>query len=254
MNLKYFRIEHSGDGVAVITFSRPPVNATSRDVYVEIPHLCDQIETDDRIKVAIIKAPDSNKAWCAGADLKELSVAAGEARKDRYHVINVALSRLLNLQRPLIGALNGHCIGMGMVLASICDFRIAASDAKFSMPEVERGMAAPIGIFLYRLNMPAGMLREMLFTGGSYSAAQIEQTNFFNEILPRGKVVEKTLEIASAIAKNRSGAVAATKVIANRSEALNCIDVYKMGQQYSVELAGSSDARREINAFLAKRS
>jgi enoyl-CoA hydratase/carnithine racemase len=169
--------------------------------------------------------------------LKEVGPADSAGRQARYNRINRALPALRNLDRPVIGAINGHAIGMGMVWSSLCDIRVAADDAVFSIPEVAHGMAAPIGGFLMRLNMPAGLIREMLFTGRRFSAKELHAVRYFNYVTPRADVLAKAIEIAEQIAPFRSSAVRATKIVANEAEALSWQDGYEFGQTYSMRLA-----------------
>jgi len=239
------------EGVARVTFSRPPVNAMARETYVELGELCAAIGEHDGIRVVVLQAAADSKAWCAGADLKQLAAASNEDRASRYEVINPSLARLYNLNKPVIGALNGGCIGMGMVIASLCDIRVAAEDAFFSLPEVERGMAAPVGVFLTRTGLPSTFVRELLFTGSRFAALDMAWTGFFSHVVPRSQVVDKAMSIATTIARHRPAAIAASKAIANQSEFIDWPEKYVMGQQFSVSLAKSPDAHREIHEFLA---
>jgi enoyl-CoA hydratase len=248
----FYKLEAS-DGIGRITFSRPPVNAMGRETYDELAVLSREIESRNDIRVVVLQAGPDAKAWCAGADLKQLSIASNEDRAGRYDVINPALAAFYSLTKPVIGALNGPCIGMGMVLASLCDIRVGAEDAFFSLPEVERGMAAPIGVFLTRVGMPSSFVRELLFTGSKYLARDFMWTGFFSHVLPRDQVPEKALSIAASIARHRPAAIAASKTIANQSEFVDWVKQYKAGQEFSVSLAKSPDARREIHEFLASR-
>src|SRR5690606_4830674 len=101
------------------------------------------------------------------------------------------------------------------------------------MPEVAHGMAAPIGSFLTRLNMPIAIVREMLFTGRKFTTAELAPFGFFNCITDRHSVLEKATALAEMIASHRPEAVRATKAIANNSEELDWLSAYKLGQTYS---------------------
>ncbi|MBV8526265.1 MAG: enoyl-CoA hydratase/isomerase family protein [Acetobacteraceae bacterium] len=252
MDFKYYKVEIDRTGVATVTFDRPPVNAMGVDTYLELGALSDALGADAAARVIVLRAPEANKAWCAGADLKELAASSGEDRGARYQTINEALARFYAIKKPVIGALNGACLGMGMVLAALCDFRVAAEEAVFALPEVERGMAAPIGVFLSRLNMPGGFMRELLYTSGKYTAKEMAWTGFFNHILPRDRVAAKASELALKIATHRPAAIVATKAIVARLEVLDWAAEYKAGQQFSIELHKAPDASQEINSFLSR--
>lgn len=249
-----YKMQQSADGVAVVTFDRPPVNAMATATYVELGKFSAAVDNDDQIRAVVLRAPDANKAWCAGADLKQLVDMSGEDRAARYQTINGALMQFYSCSKPIVGALNGNCIGMGMVLASLCDIRVAADDATFTLPEVERGMAAPIGVFLTRLGVPGGFGREMLFTGARFTAREMAWTGFSNYVLPRSEVTAKAVEIAQRIAKHRATAIAASKAIANKAETIDWASNYKIGQEFSVGLAKAPDARKEIREFLNRKT
>ncbi len=100
------------------------------------------------------------RAWCGGADVRDFLPLDHASRMARYAMINECLPRFYNLNRPVIGALNSHAVGVGLVLAAFCDMRVASRDAFFACPEIDRGVLAGGGSFFTRLNMPrAGSAR-----------------------------------------------------------------------------------------------
>ena len=122
-----FSVDVNVDGIAVVTFSRPPVNAVSLSVYEDIGRLADLIERDTSVRVVVLTAPDTSRAWCGGADLQDFVGMTTERRKERYRFINEQVPRFYQLDRPVIAAINGAAIGIGMILAGLCDMRVAAA-------------------------------------------------------------------------------------------------------------------------------
>jgi len=252
--LKYFRMETDPQGVTVVTFDRPPVNAVSFDVYPDIRDLCDAIESTDETRVVILTSPPGSRAWCGGADVRDFLPLDHASRMTRYAMINECLPRFYNLDRPVIGALNSHALGVGLVLAAFCDLRVASRDAFFGCPEIDRGVLAGGGSFFTRLNMPAARIREMIYTGRRFMADELqEHSGFFNYVVPADQVMPKARELATVIAAKSLPALKANKLCNNASETMNWTEAYKLSQAKSVDLTITKDAKEGIRAFLEKR-
>ena len=108
-----FTLESRADGVAVATFSRPPVNAFSIAEYRALGDLIAHVEGDAAIRVLVLAAPDDARAWCGGADLRDFEGITKAARAERYAFINSVLPRFHALDRPTIAAINKAAIGLG---------------------------------------------------------------------------------------------------------------------------------------------
>jgi enoyl-CoA hydratase/carnithine racemase len=253
-SLRFFRMETDQRGITVVTFDRPPVNAVSFDVYPEIRAVAEAIEATDDIRVVVLTAPLSARAWCGGADVRDFLPLDHESRMARYAMINECLPRFYNLDRPVIGAINSHAVGVGLVLAAFCDLRVAAKDAFFACPEIDRGVLAGGGSFFTRLNMPAGRIREMIYTGRRFMAEEMqENTGFFNYIVPKDQVMPKAMELAAVIAGKSLAALKANKLCNNASESMSWTEAYKLSQAKSADLTITRDAKEGIRAFLEKR-
>ena len=251
--LNFFKLSINETGVATVTFDRPPVNAVSQQVYLEIRELCNEIEASDRARVVVLTAPPGARAWCGGADLGDFMQLDGDSRKERYALINECLPCLHRLNRPVIAAMNGSAMGVGMVIASFCDIRIAADDAFFGLPEIDRGVVAGGGSFFSRLSMPEGLIREMLYTGRRFSAEELRASGFFNDIVPRDQVLKRSMTLAETIAGKSLPALQANKICAVAAETLPMMDAYKLAQGYASKLTAMSDSKEGIRAFLEKR-
>ncbi len=199
--LRFFRLETDSEGITVVTFDRPPVNAVSFEVYPELRALADIIQSSDDTRVMILTAPPDARAWCAGADLHDFLPLDFESRLARYRLVEDCLPALLNINRPVIAAINMHALGVGFVMATFCDIRVASEEAFFAVPEIDRGVMAAGGAFFTRLNMPMGKVRELLFTGRRFAAGELRCTGVFDYIVPKREVMPKAMEIARVIAK-----------------------------------------------------
>jgi enoyl-CoA hydratase/carnithine racemase len=248
-----FTMDVTEDGVAVLLLDRPPVNAVSVAVYEDIGHVIDHVETNDDIRAIVWAAPEGARAWCGGADLRDFDGIDVEGRKVRYAFINAQLPRFYRLDRPVIAAICKPTIGIGMILAALCDMRVAAEDAIFACPEIDYGLVAGgAGLFAH-VNMPEAKVREMLFTGARFTARDLEPTGFFNYILPGAEVLPRAMALARRVAAKSLPSIRARKVASARLEGMNWSEAYLDAQTLTAELTAGSDGTEGVHAFLAHR-
>ena len=248
-----FKLNVGSDGVALVTFSRPPVNAVSLSVYEDIGRLVQRIEGDAEIRVAVLTAPDEARAWCGGADLNDFVGMNSEKRKERYRFINEQMPGFYRLDRPVIAAINGAAIGIGMLLAGLCDMRIAAENAQFACPEIDYGLVGGGAGLFGTLKMPEAKVRELLFTGRKFTARELEPTGFFNYVVPRSEVVPRSLELARLIAQKSLPSIRARKVASVAIEGRTWMEAYLDAQALSADLVAGADSGEGVRAFLERR-
>lgn len=248
-----FTLDVDAFGVGVATFDSPPVNAFSIGVYEALGQLVGAVEASDGIRVLVLAAPEGARAWCGGADLNDFVGMDPEHRKERYTFINGVLPRFALLDRPVIAAISAHAVGVGVVLAGLCDLRIAADTATFACPEINFGLVGGgAGLFSY-LNMPEGFIREMLYTGRRFSAAEMQRNGFLNNVVPRTEVLGTSLELARVIAEKSLPSLRARKNVSVAIECLSWNDSYLLAQGASAELVAGRDAGEGVQAFLQHR-
>ena len=248
-----FRIEVDEDGIAVVTFDRPPVNSVSMEVYEAIGQLGPTIDADDRIRVVILTAPEDARAWCGGADLNDFKELNSKTRKERYNRINELLPGLTEMPRPTIAAINAHAIGIGVVLASLCDMRVASEEAAFACREIFYGLVPGEGGLLKYLGLPQGVIREMLFTARRFTASEMYDHGFLNRVVPRSDVMHTAKEIASEIAVKSLPSLKALKETLLSIDGLPWDEAYVIAQDASTRFTEGKDASEGINAFLEGR-
>lgn len=249
-----FRLSVADDGVATCVFSRPPVNAVSYQVYEDLAALTRHVAGDETIRAVVLAAPDEARAWCGGADLNDFVGMDRAARESRYARINTILPAFERLDRPVIAAIAAPAVGIGVILAALCDMRIAAADAHFSCSEIRYSLVAGGGGLFRTLNMPEGKAREMLFTGRRFTAAELEGTGFFNYVLPRAQVMERSLALAREIAVQSLPAIRARKRASVGLEGRSWTTAYLDAQALSAELTGGKDGQEGVAAFLDGRA
>jgi enoyl-CoA hydratase len=248
-----FEIDVADDGVATVVFSRPPVNAVSLSVYEDLGKLVEAIEGDAGVRAVVLTAPESSRAWCGGADLNDFVGMDPERRKERYRFINAQVPRFYRLDRPVIAAINGAAIGIGMVLAGLCDMRVAAEDTRFACPEIDYGLVGGGAGLFSLLKLPEAKVREILFTGRRFTARELEPTGFFNYVVPRPDVLSTALSLARDIAAKSLPSIRARKTASVSLEGRSWIEAYLDAQALSAELASGSDGGEGVRAFLEHR-
>lgn len=208
------------NGVAVITFNRPQVmNALNIQLREEIMQLAHELDTDPDVG-AIIFTGAGEKAFCAGADLKERGQRSTEEMYDeRRFFRNKWVNAIANIAKPTIAAINGYCLGGGLEVALQCDLRIASENAKFGLPEVTLGFLPGAG-GTQRLPRAIGLqkAKEMILTGKHIDAAEAERLGIVLRVVSRAELLPAALDLARSIAKNPRIAVIQAKIAMNASQ------------------------------------
>lgn len=245
-----FTLSVNEHGVGLVVFDRPPVNAVSAAVYEAIGELVDGVEASDDVKVLVLGAPEDARAWCGGGDLHDFDGIDEAGRRRRYDLINRTLPRLYDLDRPVIAAVNGHTVGVGVLLAGVCDIRVGAQDATVACPEIDFGLVAGSGGLLSWLKVPEGLLREMYYTGDRIPAQRMLEVGYFNRIVPRSEVVPTAMALAERIAGKSLDSLRARKRASNALEGLPWKDAYLLTQEASASSSASVGAQQGVRAFL----
>ncbi|MGE0182784.1 MAG: enoyl-CoA hydratase/isomerase family protein [Parvularculaceae bacterium] len=248
-----FRLDIQNDGVGVVEFSRPPVNAVSISVYRDLGNLVSFIEASDLVRAVVLTAHEGARAWCGGADLNDFVGIDAAGRKERYRFVNEQLPRLYRLDRPVIAAINGAAIGVGMIIAGLCDMRVAAEDAAFACPEIDYGLVGGAAGLFFMLKIPEAKSREMLFTGERFSARSLEATGFFNAVVPRADVMATAMKIARSAARKSLPVIRARKRASIAAAGDDWRAAYLIAQSMTAELSENDDGGEGVRAFLDRR-
>lgn len=245
-----FSLAVRDDGVAIATFSRPPVNAVSLSVYDDIGRLADHVAESNDIRAIVVTAPEGARAWCGGADLNEFKGMTAEKRRERYRFINTQLPKFHQIERPMIAAINGATIGVGVMLAGMCDMRVVSEQARFACPEVDYGLVGGSAGLFAMLKMPEAKVREMLYTGRSFTARELEPTGFFNYVVPGAAVLPLALNLASVIARKSMATLRARKRQSLTLEGPEWMEAYLAAQEASSALVEQPESRAGVENAL----
>ncbi|MEJ2068044.1 MAG: enoyl-CoA hydratase/isomerase family protein, partial [Deltaproteobacteria bacterium] len=156
--------------IATITLNRPPMNPLNRRMYEEIGQVAEKLNADPEVKVVIVTGA-GEKTFAAGLDVKEVEGKSPTDMKDFQVFSRDAAAKVAAIEKPVIAAINGLCLGGGLELALCCDLRIASEGTRFGQPEVTLGII-PGGGATQRLPRLIGAARakELLFTGAIIDA------------------------------------------------------------------------------------
>ena len=213
------QIELSAEGnMATVRLNRPDrYNALGSRIVDELGQALERVEGSEQVR-AVILTGAGEKAFCSGVDLKERAEMTAEQRWVHNRALNAFAERLARLQMPTVAALNGLAFGGGLEVALACDFRIAAEEAEFSLPEVGIGIVPGAGGTqrLPRLIGPT-KAKELILTGRRVSAETALSADdaldmgLVSKIVPRGSLMEEARSLAEEIAANSPLALAYAK-------------------------------------------
>jgi enoyl-CoA hydratase len=200
------------DGVAVVTMNRPQALNAFNSEQLDLLGAAFNALGQDRSVRAVILTGAGDRAFAAGADIKEmvdLTPAGGLAFGRKGQALTSAIERL---PQPVIAAVNGYAFGGGCELAVACDIRLAAENARFAQPEVSLGIPPGWGGTqrLPRLIGP-GLAAEMIYTGRQVPADEAHRIGLVNAVHPLDKLMPAAREMAAQIARNSPAAVRASK-------------------------------------------
>jgi enoyl-CoA hydratase len=242
------------NGIGFISINRPQqLNALNISTIKELNENLKQVETDKTIKVVILSG-EGNKAFVAGADIKEFANFSKKEGEDLARNGQESLFNLIeNFSKPVIAAVNGFALGGGLELAMSCHIRIASDNAKMGLPEVSLGVIPGYG-GTQRLAQLVGKGRafEMITTGQMISAKTALDYGLINHLVPQQDLINKCIGISDQIMKNSPNAIAsAIKSINAGFE--NDIDGFKVEINSFGDCFENDEFKEGTKAFLEKR-
>jgi enoyl-CoA hydratase/carnithine racemase len=200
------------DYIAVLTLNRPGVlNSLDRTLAEALTRTLPALERDPAVRVAILTGA-GERAFCAGADLKErATMSPDEVLAQRQRLID-ATAAVVRFEKPIIAAINGFALGGGLELAMACDFAFAAEGARFGLPEVTLAIIPGDGgtQLLPRL-VGQAKARELIFTGDVVDAAEAARLNLVSRVVPPTELLPTARAVATRIARNGPVAVRQAK-------------------------------------------
>ncbi|MGQ9557092.1 MAG: enoyl-CoA hydratase-related protein [Desulfurispora sp.] len=240
--------------IGIISFNRPGVmNALNTQMARELLQVLSDFEQDEEIFAAVLTAT-GEKAFCAGADLKERQHMSKEEMVRQRALFVKTFTAVIDFCKPLVAAVNGFALGGGTEFALGCDFIIAAENASFGLPEV--GLAIiPGGGGTQLLPRIIGRARakELIFTGRRISARQALELGLVNYVVPADQLMEKTMQIMQEISRNGPIALRQAKLAINLGSDIELHSALSLEAEcYNVCLK-TEDRDEGLRAFNEKR-
>jgi enoyl-CoA hydratase len=246
-------VEHQG-AVAWITLNRPQaMNALNDELRAQLPAALRAADADPSIRVIVIRGA-GERAFCAGADIKEFADAPSPAQSRRARLAGHWVDAFDNTRKPVIAAIHGYCLGGGLEMALACDIRIAADDATFALPEVSRGTLPGAG-GTQRLSrvIGAGRALDMLLSAERISATEALRVGLITRLTTRAELTAQTQKLAEHIAGHAPLAVMFAKEAMRKGAAPEFASGIEFEADLRALLFGTEDRREAGRAFREKR-
>ena len=247
-------IFHKEPPIAIITINRPEVmNALSNALVEELDQTLDLVERDEEVRALIITGT-GDKAFMAGADIRELEkrdfILGRQETRRRQQVFN----RLAEMKIPVIAAINGFALGAGLELAIACTIRVACEEARLGSPEVNLGIIPGDGATqrLPRL-IGFGRAMEMVLTGDFIDAQEAYRIGLVNKVVPRTELMDAARKLAAKLAAKAPLAVQCAKEAVNRSLEVGLYEGLAHESYLHALTCATEDKKEGVAAFLEKR-
>jgi len=240
------------DYVALIRLNRPEaLNALNSRLLAELCQALAAADANDKVRCIVLTG--SEKAFAAGADIKEM------AEKNFVDVFTQDMfarecEAILATRKPIIAAVSGYALGGGCELAMMCDFIIAADTAKFGQPEINLGVMAGMG-GSQRLTRAVGKAKsmDMNLTGRFMDAAEAERAGLVSRVVPAKNLIEEAMKAAQKIAEKSQITVLAVKEAVNRSFETTLREGLLFERRLFHALFATEDQTEGMAAFVEKR-
>lgn len=247
-------LDYTKEGrIAIFTINRPDaLNALNREVVARMHDAMADFRDDDNLWVGIFTGA-GDKAFCAGADIKELLPFLKESSQ-RMWAFPTTHTRGMDMWKPIIAAINGFCLGGGLEVALGCDIRIAGEKARLGLPEVTLGLIPGDG-GTQRLprQIPRCKAAEMLLMGRMVDAQEAYRTGLVNIVVPVEKVMPTAKEWAEQICRCGPLAVRAAKQAMLRGCEMPLEDGLRLEYMLNAYVTSTEDFTEGTTAFIEKR-
>ena len=244
-------VERRG-AVTLVTLNRPQaLNALNSEVLKELIGVFAAYDLDDSQHCLVLTG--SEKAFAAGADIKEMS---SQGFADMYASdFFKGWERVTTTRKPWIAAVNGYALGGGCELAMMADFILAADNAKFGQPEIKLGVTPGMG-GSQRLAHAVGKAKamEMCLTGRMMDAAEAERSGLVAKVVPAAELLDEAMKTAEAIASMAPLAAIATKEMVNAAFEMGLTQGIRFERRLFHGLFGTEDQKEGMAAFVEKRA
>jgi len=242
------------DGIAFITINRPEkMNATDREGHGELPKILRDLALDDEVKVAVVTG--AGKAFSIGGDLEmmEQMNAHPEQLIGLLDEARELVNAHIDLEKPIIAAINGYAMGAGAIFGLLCDFVIAERKAKMADGHVRAAVAAGDGgALLWPLTMGLAKAKRYLLTGDWITAEEAERVGLITEVVENGESLKRATQIAKRLVAGPQTAIRYTKRALNQWLRMGGAAVFDYSLALEMMTFVTDDTKNAIKDLKAK--
>jgi E-phenylitaconyl-CoA hydratase len=230
------------DHVATITYNRPKArNAINAELRQDLNTAFERFRGDEDAWVGIVTG--AGASFCAGADVHDGAGSAGTWPGSFWEVPTInSFESGLEVWKPTIAAVNGHCLGYGLTLVTRCDFVIAADDAQFGFPEVRLGVPTIVGALRLPERVGWSNAMELLLTGDRVDASRALEMGLAWKVVPRAELLTEARRLADRLLQAAPLAARATKEVATRGRYLPWVEAVRFGETMRRVAGATEDA------------
>lgn len=253
MPYETIKVDADGEipGLITVTLDRPPVNALSLGMSRELNRFFRALHDNPAVRCVILTGAGA-RLFCAGADVKEISERTTQVAIDRSVVFRATFDAIRQCPVPVIAALNGTAVGAGLVIASCCDFVLAAEHITVSLPEIVVGVMG--GARHTARIMPDKLMRYLAFTGERIAVQELKGLGQVREVLPSAELMPRARDLAQGIVSRSPSAVRLMKEAINLTEDMPLNEGYRVEQLFTTLASEMPDSKEAARAFLEKRA
>src|SRR5680860_1799601 len=238
------------DGIAEVVMDNPPVNALTVAGWFGLADTLRELGRDPAVRVVVLRA--EGRGFNAGVDIKEMQSTEGfDALIGANRGCYAAFAAVYECAVPVVAAVNGFCLGGGIGLVGNADVIVAADDATFGLPEVDRG-ALGAATHLSRL-VPQHKMRAMVYTSATATAQELQHFGSVLRVVPQAELRETAFEVAAEIAAKSPTVIRAAKESLNGIDPWDVKRSYRFEQGFTFELNLSGVSDEACDAFVEKR-
>ena len=239
--------------VSTISYNRPEaLNAVNGEMRRDLNDAFSRFRDDEEAWVGIVTG--KGRAFCAGADLRDGAGATGEFGGTFWEKPTVnSFESGWEIYKPVIAAVNGHCLGYGLTLVTWCDFVLASERASFGYPEVRLGVPAMVGAIRLPQRIGWADAMEMLLTGERIDAERAHAIGLVWRVVPHEELMTKARTLADRLVAGAPLAQRAMKEMAIRSRQLSSVDAIRLGETMRLVVGATADASEGLRAAAERR-
>lgn len=235
------------DRIAEIVFDVPPVNAFDSATWNSLPAIIAEAGRNPDVNCILIRAAESARGFCGGVDIKEM-----QAHPERITLLNrgnyLTFKAIREAEVPVVVAVHKFVIGGGIGICGASDTIIAADDAYFSLPEVDRGAMG--GASHMSRMLPLHKVRAAFFTGGTIPAQEAYRLGAVEKVVPREHLAAEARAFCAIIASKSRKALVIAKEALNGLEARDVDRGYRWEQGFTLEMYMHEDSQKARDAFV----